>query len=489
MFERAELDPAIDEEEYERRELALRTELLQRQYELLEKRDRAVLVVVAGIDGAGKGSTINLLNEWMDPRHIRTQAFGEPTPEEAQRPAMWRYWNALPARGQSGIVFDAWYTPLLKEAARKSPDMERILAMAARIRRFEAMLAAERVRIVKLWYHLSRRAQIARIDEQLADPATAWRVSEADLRVRKRFKRLRAAGRIVLEATQAPHASWRVVPGADARLRTVETASAVLDALAGPLPAVARRAPPPAVALRRHRRLAMAPRPGGGKLDGDAYEKRLASYQAQLAEHARSKRFQQRSLVLVFEGVDAAGKGGAIRRVAHALDVRHFRIVPVSAPTGEERAYPYLWRFWRQLPLHGRVCMFDRSWYGRVLVERVDALITPAAWRRAYAEINDFEDQLVRSGALVLKFWLSVSRDEQLRRFRERRESPFKSFKLTPDDWRNRRKWGEYMDAARDMVARTDTLHAPWFIVAHDDKRTARLQVLEHIVQALDDLK
>ncbi|OVZ57650.1 polyphosphate:AMP phosphotransferase [Pigmentiphaga sp. NML080357] len=488
MFQRAELDPFMDEEEYERREPALRTALVQRQYELLKKRDRAVLIVVAGVDGAGKGSAINLLNEWMDPRHIRTLAFGEPTADEAQRPAMWRYWNALPALGQAGIVFGSWYAPLFKEAARKRPDMDHIEAMAAEIRRFEAMLASERVRIVKLWYHLSRAAQVARIDAQLADPGTAWRVSEADLKVRKKFDRLRAAGQIVLEATHAGHAPWHVVPSADPRLRAVETASATLEALAGPLPAPARPAARPARRVG-HGGTRLEPPPGGGKLDEDDYEKRLASLQAQLSAHVRRKRFGERSLVLVFEGVDAAGKGGAIRRVSHALDVRDFEIVPISAPSDEELAHPYLWRFWRRLPLHGRVSIFDRSWYGRVLVERVESLIPSATWLRAYGEINDFEEQLRRSGAVVLKFWLSISRDEQLRRFRERRDSPFKSFKLTADDWRNRRKWDDYMLAAREMLARTDTAHAPWVVVATDDKRTARIKVLEHIVKALDDAR
>lgn len=487
MFEQAEKDPSMDEREYERRELFLRTELLRSQYELLERRDRAVLVVVAGVDGAGKGSAINLLNEWMDPRHIRTMAFGEPTADEAQRPAMWRYWNALPALGQTGIVFGSWYAPLFKEAARKKPDMERIGAMAAEILRFEAMLAGAQVRILKLWYHLSRPAQIARIDAQLADPKTAWRVSEADLEVRRKFDRLRGAGRIVIEATDAACAPWRVVPSADARLRAVGTASAVLQAMQGPLSAPPRRPMPSAVRHAGRPKAALEPAPGAGRLDEGDYEQQLAAWQERLAERVRSKRFRKRSLVLVFEGVDAAGKGGAIRRVAHALDVRNFEIVPVSAPSDEERAHPYLWRFWRRLPLHGRVCIFDRSWYGRVLVERVESLIPPAAWRRAYDEINDFEEQLHRGGAVVLKFWLSISRAEQLRRFKERRESPFKSFKLTPDDWRNRRKWDDYMAVARDMLARTDTAHAPWIVVADDDKRKARIKVLEHIARAVDD--
>ncbi|VCU71734.1 thymidylate kinase [Pigmentiphaga humi] len=488
MFQQAELDPVLADAEYKRREPALRIALLQSQYDLLRKRDRALLVVVAGVDGAGKGSAINQLNEWMDPRHIRTLAFGDPSADEAQRPPMWRYWNALPALGQTGIVFGSWYAPLFLEAARKKPDMNRIEAMAAEIARFEAMLAGERVQVLKLWYHLSREAQAARIQSQLANPATAWRVSEADLEVPRKFKRLRAAGQIVLESTHTPHAPWRVVPSANERLRTIETAGAVLEALRRKLPAAPRKPPAIPGAQSGHGEApALEPVPDARKLDDGVYERQLAAWQARLSAQVRRKRFRKRSLVLVFEGVDAAGKGGAIRRVAHALDVRDLEIVPISAPSDDERAHPYLWRFWRHLPLHGRVCIFDRSWYGRVLVERVDGLIPPATWKRAYVEINDFEEQLRRGGAVVIKFWLAISRDEQLRRFHERRDSPFKQFKLTPDDWRNRRKWDDYAQAAQDMLARTDTAHAPWVVVATDDKRAARLLVLEHIVQALEE--
>jgi polyphosphate kinase 2 (PPK2 family) len=222
------------------------------------------------------------------------------------------------------------------------------------------------------------------------------------------------------------------------------------------------------------------------RLDGKEYDEQLAAWQSRLAGLVRHDKFKTRSLILAFEGQDAAGKGGAIRRVTHALDARQYHIHPISAPSDAELAHPYLWRFWRSLPLPGRVSVFDRSWYGRVLVERVEKLIAPQDWQRAYSEINQFEAQLSNHGAIIVKFWLAVTADEQLRRFHEREESPFKNFKITPDDWRNRKKWHNYVQAADEMLARTDTPQAPWHVLSANDKQHARVAVLRHIVETLE---
>ncbi|CAB3689220.1 polyphosphate:AMP phosphotransferase [Achromobacter pestifer] len=486
MFAEAEADPSLSKDEFKPLEMRLRVALLNAQYQRLEKADKALLVVVAGIDGAGKGATVNLLNEWMDPRHIRTLAYGPAEGEELERPPFWRYWKDLPPKGSTGIVFGSWYAPLLIESARKKPNQDALEAQCAAIRRFEAMLAAEGVQIIKLWFHLSAKAQKDRAQRLLASPETSWQVSPVDLKVYKKYDRIRAGGQIVMNHTDSGHAPWVVIPSADENMRSARTAEAVLAAMRQrgvpriPQSFLAHSGP-----VRIVNRL--------GELDYDAkidkgdYESELGLLQGRLARAARSKKFQERSLVLVFEGQDAAGKGGAIRRVTHALDARQFDITPVAAPNSYELSRPYLWRFWRQLPRHGRIAIFDRSWYGRVLVERVEKLTAPAHWRRAYAEINDFEAQLAASGAIVLKFWLAVTADVQLERFKEREKSPFKNFKITPDDWRNRDKWKEYAAAANEMLTRTDVAHAPWHLVSANDKRYARLQVLRHVVEAMEN--
>ena len=200
----------------------------------------------------------------------------------------------------------------------------------------------------------------------------------------------------------------------------------------------------------------------------------------------RRDEFKNRSLMLAFEGSDAAGKGGAIRRIVQAIDARQVQIVPIAAPTQEELARPYMWRFWRQIPKKGRITIFDRTWYGRVLVERIEGFCSEADWLRAYSEINDFEHELRSDGVIILKFWLQVSKEEQLRRFKEREETAFKRYKITEEDWRNREKWDAYHEAVCDMVERTSTGLIPWTIVEANDKQFARVKVIETVCNRLE---
>jgi AMP-polyphosphate phosphotransferase len=383
-------------------------------------------------------------------------------------------------------VFGSWYTSLLKEACRKKPRHQVLEAQWAAIQRFEALLAAEGVQIVKLWFYLSAQAQQARIDTLLASPETAWKVTRVDRKVHKKYQRLRNAGQVVIKHTNCAYAPWIVIPSADANLRAVRTAQSVLHTM--------RKR------LGKHVPRAMAAYPPQlnrltdrlGKLDYDAkidksdYELEIGLLQGGLAHIVRHQNFFKRSLVLIFKGQDAAGKGGAIRRVTHALDARQYDISPIAAPAAYELARPYLWCFWRSVPRRGRIAIFDRSWYGRVLVERVEGITTPSHWKHAYAEINDFEEQLVTHGSLVLKFWLAITQDVQLARFKEREKSPVKNFKITAEDWRNRRKWNEYAAATNEMLVRTDMPYAPWHLISENDKRYARLQVLRHIVETLE---
>lgn len=485
LFDAAESDPKLSKEQAKSLELKLRTALLKTQFQRVMKADRSLLIVVAGIPGAGKGASVSLLNEWLDARHVRTMAFDTPTPEEKAFPSFWRYWQRLPARGGIGVVFGSWYQPLFHEAAKKKPDQAVIQAHAEAIRDFEAMLVREGVQILKLWYHLSRGAQKKRTDALLDNPDTAWQVGPEDVKVRKKFARLRDAAALSISLTQADHAPWKIIPSADEQLRAIATGQAVLAALRHNL-----RVPGDtlhtATVTPRTAPLRLQNLDYNAALDDHEYEEQLATWQARLANLARSKKFQKLPLVLVFEGQDAAGKGGTIRRVTHALDARQFHAIPISAPTADELAHPYLWRFWRFLPKPGDITIFDRSWYGRVLVERVEKYARPEQWQRAYEEINQFEEQLRDSGALVMKFWLAITKEEQLMRFHDRETSTFKSFKITPDDWRNRKKWDAYTLATDDMFARTDTPGCPWHVLAANDKKHARVAVLEHIVKAVE---
>lgn len=425
----------------------------------------------------------------MDPRHIQTWAFDAPTAEESERPFMWRFWRALPPRGKIGVLFNNWYTQPIRERVARDSKKSELDQRLDEIRRFEAMLTREGVLLVKFWFHLSKDGQRKRLKELEKDPRTRWRVTERDWYYYEQYDRYREVAGHVLRTTSTGDAPWLIVDGSDPLYRALFVGRTLLAAMRRRLDAANQHWAP---------RLSAAPLPPCidrlNVLDSlvrqdmkrKEYEEQLELLQGRLALLSRSPAFRRRNLVLVFEGMDAAGKGGAIRRIAAALDARHYRIVPIGAPTEEERVQPYLWRFWRHLPQRGRVVIFDRSWYGRVLVERVEGFCSEADWMRAYAEINDFEDQLIEAGAVVVKFWLAISMDEQLARFQEREAEPHKRFKISAEDWRNREKWDDYRRAVCDMVDRTSTERAPWTLVEADDKHFARIKILRTICERLE---
>lgn len=489
MFESAELGHRIDKAAYAAEVPAVRTALFGAQMEVLERSDFAVLVLINGIDGAGKGETVNLLNEWMDPRHIQTWAFDQPSADEAARPFMWRFWRALPPKGRIGVMFNNWYTgPIIDRLGKvgKKADFDQRLD---EIRRFEAMLVQEGVLLVKFWFHLSKQGQKARLDALSKDVRTRWRVTERDWHFYRHYDRYRGIAAHAVRTTSTGEAPWLIVDGSDPNYRSLFVGRTLLAALRKRLDAAGHppafpSVPPLPLALdgvdllnRLELRQDMSKK---------AYEDLLERYQGRLALLTRGKAFRSRSLILVFEGADAAGKGGAIRRITAALDARQYRIVPIAAPSEEARAQPYLWRFWRHVPALGKVVIFDRSWYGRVLVERVEGFCAESDWMRAYGEINDFEDQLDQAGAIVLKFWLAIGQDEQLARFKAREAEPHKRFKITEEDWRNRERWDDYARAVCDMVDRCSTGVAPWTLVEADNKYFARIKVLKTICERLE---
>ena len=488
MFESAEIGHKLGKAEFKREEPRLRQRLLDLQYRLLKSGDFPVIILVNGVDGAGKGETVNLLNEWMDPRHVDTHAFGAPTPSARGRPEMWRYWQALPPKGRIGILFGSWYSDAILNRALGREKRARFERRLDRIRHFEQMLVSEGALLVKLWFHLSRKAQKKRLKELASRKETAWRVTGEEWRHYERYDAFADVSEDALRETSTGEAPWTVIEGSDHEYRSLTAGRIIADALrkrlGGARPAVAPPAPPPPAPIDG--RTLLASFDYKRTLERSAYEKKLTKLQRKLALLSRSKKMADRSLVLVFEGMDAAGKGSTIRRITHALDARFYRIVPVAAPSEEERAQPYLWRFWRRLPSAGRAVIFDRSWYGRVLVERVEKFCSEVDWMRAYREINDFEEQLTDSGAIVAKFWLAITPAEQLRRFKARENTSYKRFKITDEDWRNRKKWPQYERAVNDMVERTSTDTAPWNIVASDDKLWSRIEVLEKLVERLE---
>jgi polyphosphate:AMP phosphotransferase len=492
MFESAELGHVIDKARYRREEPRLRADLLDAQYDVGQLARFPVLVLVNGVDGAGKGETVNLLNAWMDPRHIRVHAFGPPSEEDRTRPFMWRYWKALPPKGELGIHFGSWYSYPIVERVRGRMKKGELDQALDEIDAIEQMLASEGALLLKFWFHLSKKAQRKRLRGLEKAPATRWRVTPRDWKNFEDYDAFREVSEHVLQRTSSGFAPWYVVEGTDERYRSLTVGRILLDAMrrrvalerkGGRAPVITAAPPSPAPPDGKD---VLGALDLSRKLTDAAYERELEREQGRLALLCRRKAFRRRSLVVAFEGNDAAGKGGAIRRVTGALDARLYEVIPIAAPTEEERAQPYLWRFWRHVPAQGRVAIFDRTWYGRVLVERVEGFAREPDWMRAYAEINQFEEELSRAGAVVVKLWIAISGEEQLKRFRAREKTRFKRFKITPDDWRNRKKWPDYERAVRDMVDRTSTATAPWTLVEANDKRWARVKVLRTICDRLE---
>ena len=489
MFESAEIGHSIDKKTYDAAVPALREALLEAQYELRQQARFPVIILLNGIEGAGKGETVKLLNEWMDPRLIRVETFDIQSDEELARPPAWRYWRQLPEKGRIGIFFGNWYTQMLQARVSgriKNAQLDQAIDSAQRM---ERMLSDEGALIFKFWFHLSKQQMNARLKSLADDPLHSWRISPLDWQQSKTYDRFVQHGERILRRSSRDFAPWYVVEGMEPNYRSLTTGRILLEGLQAALRARQRPEPAPHAAplignpdklsLLSSLDLTQA-------LDKEHYQTELAAEQARLARLMRDKRMRRHALVAVFEGNDAAGKGSAIRRVTAALDPRQYRIVPVAAPSDEERAQPYLWRFWRHIPARGKFTMFDRSWYGRVLVERVEGFCSQADWLRAYGEINDFEESLVEHGVVLVKFWLSIDKDTQYQRFKEREETPFKRFKITEDDWRNREKWDDYVDAVEDMVDRTSSEIAPWTLVEANDKRFARVKVLRTINDALE---
>jgi polyphosphate:AMP phosphotransferase len=491
VFEAAELNRKVSKKAYREAVPPLREGLLQAQRQLRQEATFSVIVLIAGVDKGGKSETMNLFNEWLDPRYLENHALVLPTDEERERPYFWRFWRTLPPKGRIGIYCgSSWYSePLLDHVYGRISDND-LDAQLIRIRRFEQNLASNGTLILKFWLHLNKQAQKVRIRALERDPETRWRVSKLDKKHLKLYGRFRAAAERALRETGTGAAPWVIVEGKDDNYRSLTCGEALHSALTKrlaegpPAPPVAS-VPSAAAGAAGHTILSQLDLTHA--LPKAKYRAELEHYQGRLNLLSRTAYREKVSTVVVLEGWDAAGKGGLIRRITPAIDARHYRVIPIAAPTEEERRYHYLWRFWRRLPLGGQMTIFDRSWYGRVLVERVEGFATEGEWRRAYAEIDDFEEQLVSHGMLIVKFWIHIDQEEQLARFKLRAETGYKQYKITDDDYRNRQKWDAYAVAVNDMVERTSTDFAPWHLIEGNDKRYARIQALRTLCQRLEE--
>lgn len=516
MLDQIDLELKLSKGAYRQRLEDLQARLYDMEQAMLESKV-PVAVVFEGWAGTAKVRTISVLTRRLDPRGVRVHPITPPRTYETQYPWLYRFWLKIPSYGQVAIFDRSWYRQALAERTHGDRDVSHWRDRCEDMAAFERQLAADGAVVLKFWLHISQKEQRHRFKRLLADPLTAWQVTEEDQWQHRHYDKVYAAVEDMIARTDTAYAPWQLIPATDKYYARVAVFETILHALEGRLgrPAVAadaeigidssgpsfhRRgngyaggagrieAAPPAA------RTADPPAEPGilqrvdlsVRLEEGEYARRLKLLQTQIYMLGLEIYRQKRPVVMVFEGWDAAGKGGAIQRLTEKLDPRAYTVHAIAAPSGDDKNRHYLYRFWRRLPPRGAIGIFDRSWYGRVLVERVEGFARPDEWQRAYAEINEFERQLVGFGTIICKFWVHISPEEQLRRFEERRNVPYKAWKLTDEDWRNREKWPLYEEAASEMLLRTSTPTAPWTIVESEDKRFGRIKVLQTVVSRLE---
>lgn len=488
MLEKIDLSKTISKEEYK--------EMLSRESErlgLLQRECKAagipVIVVFEGMGAAGKGVQINRLIQALDPRGFSVYASNRNNEEEEMRPFLWRYWTKTPAKGRIAIFDRSWYRKVQVDRFDKLTKKEELPGAFQDILSFEKQLSDDGTVIIKLFLYISKEEQKKRFKKLDDAKETAWRVTEADWKRNKEYDKYLAINEEMLERTDTDYAPWTIIEATDKDYAAMKIMDTVVTRLEYELES--RKLAKTAAAVTM---------PSGGKyqsgvLSGvdltksyskEEYKEKLDALQKKL-EHLHSEVYRLRiPVVLGFEGWDAGGKGGAIKRLTSHLDPRGYQVNPTASPNDIEKQHHYLWRFWNNVPKAGHIAIFDRTWYGRVMVERIEGFCSENEWKRAYQEINEMEEHMANAGAIIIKFWLHIDKDEQERRFKERMENPAKQWKITDEDWRNREKWDLYEEAVNEMLVRTSTMYAPWVVVEGNSKYYARVKVLETVVDALE---
>lgn len=458
-----------------------------------------VVVVFEGWDSSGKGTHINKLMQPLDPRGFKVWSINLPTQEELYHPFLWRFWTKLPAKGTMAIFDHSWYGRVLMDRVEELVPKKVWKDAYGEILNFERELTDDGTVLVKFWLHIDKDEQYKRFKKIEKNPSESWKITKQDWRQHKLYDEYLIAVEEMLERTSTAHSPWTIVKTHDRRYARIKIFQTLIAAIEEALIAkqhtkafeesaknvVLENAPsylPEVViddsVLRTIDLTKSLPR--------EEYQLKLKDLQEKIRELEHEMHKYRVPAIVTYEGWDAAGKGGNIKRLTENLDPRGYEVIPIAAPSSEEKAHHYLWRFWKHIPKAGHLTIFDRTWYGRVLVERVEGFCKTHEWQRAYREINEFEKHLTSYGTVLVKVWLHIDPSEQLKRFQERQQDPSKNWKITDEDWRNRDKWQEYDKAICEMIQRTSTSYAPWTIVESVDKYYARIKVLQTVVDAIE---
>lgn len=490
MLEKLDLTKSLEKKEYKEKMKKLIPELGQLQRACTEK-GIPVMIVFEGYGASGKGVQIAELLKALDPRGFEVYAVKKETQDEKMHPFLWRFWVKTPAKGKIAIFDTSWYRKVLVDRFDKRTKEKELEKAYASICSFEKQLTDDGTVIIKLFLAIDKKEQKKRFDQLCSSPETAWRVRKEDWRRNRKFEKYEAIHEEMLARTDTEYAPWTIIEASDKRYAAVKVYSAVIRALHEELKTRERLEEQCEDVLDQTPEAPL----GESVLDQidlsvsctkEEYRKQRKKLQKKL-EKLHGELYRRRiPVVLGFEGWDAGGKGGAIKRLTERMDPRGYVVHPTASPNDLERAHHYLWRFWMDMPKAGHVTIFDRTWYGRVMVERIEGFCTGQEWQRAYREINEMERDLADAGAILLKFWMQIDKDEQKRRFQARQENPQKQWKITEEDWRNREKWDQYEEAVNEMLLRTSTPEAPWIVVEGNCKYYARLKVMESVIRAIE---
>lgn len=489
MLEQVDMNRSVDKETAKMQIREKKKQLAVLQQKIRQKKIPVVLVF-EGWGASGKGSLIGKLILEMDPRGFQVYCMGEPSQEEKRLPFLNRYWLDMPARGEISIFDRSWYQELSVWKVEKQYGRQEMEEKRRAINRMERQLTDDGCLVLKFFLHITKKQQRMRFEVLSASKNTSWRVTEQDWKRNREYGTYYKVWDEMLEQTNTPYAPWHLIAAKDRHVALLDILTILNDALEQRLEKQEQMKFPGILPGDMHFCMRQIPKLSEitmlDALPEEEYRVRLKQDQKKLRKLANKLYRKKIPLIICYEGWDAAGKGGNIRRMAASFDPRGYDVTPIAAPDHMELAHHYLWRFRRHIPKTGHVAIFDRTWYGRVMVERVENLATPEQWTRAYNEMNEFEQELTDWGAVIVKFWLHIDKDEQLERFQERQNTPEKQWKITDEDWRNREKWDRYEVAIDEMLQNTSTSFAPWHVIATNDKYRARVEAIERVIAAVE---
>lgn len=487
MLEKLNLDVEVEKAVYKEEKDALSIKLgaLQRR---IKELGIPVLIIFEGWDAAGKGTLINDLMIPLDPRNFVVYNAIKPNDDEINRPLLWRYWTKTPEKGRMVLFDRSYYSDLVH---RQKLDKDELKLLLHQANDFEKVLAQNGTVIIKFFIHISQKEQKKRFEKLEENPSTSWRVTGEDWRENKNYDKIYKKLNHTLEATDTDCGPWTLVEGHNKDYACLKIYNTLAFRLEKEIEKVENAEKPvlqPLISAGDdpYRTPVLESVDMDKGMDRETYKEELKKCQKKLRDLEYQIYSRRIPVVIGFEGWDAGGKGGAIKRLCENLDPRGYRVYPTAAPTSEELAHNWLWRFWKTVPKRGHFSIYDRTWYGRVMVEPIEGFCTADDYRRAFREINDFEKQLTDFGAVALKFWMNISKDEQEKRFKERENDPDKQWKITDEDWRNREKWDAYVVAVDRMLLKTSTENAPWIVVEGNDKYYARIKVLKTVIEAIE---